>query len=169
MPWPSACPSRQSCARGATAASTAQLLLDLPQARWAQLATHGLFAAPKSDVRQHLFHEGDFQLGVGQERAGVGARNPLTQTGLFLAGANRSIRDANGEDGILTAEAIAGQPLDHLELAVLSACETGLGEAATGEGVFGLQRAFHLAGTRNVVASLWRVDDEATAALMALF
>src|SRR5262249_48636605 len=71
--------------------------------------------------------------------------------------------------GIVTAEALAGLNLSGLELAVLSACETGLGEAASGEGVFGLQRAFHLAGTRNVVASLWKVNDDATAALIALF
>jgi CHAT domain-containing protein len=62
--------------------------------------------------------------------------------------------------------------LDGLELAVLSACDSGLGElggAAGGEGIFGLQRAFHLAGTRDVVASLWKVDDQAAAALMTLF
>jgi CHAT domain-containing protein len=59
--------------------------------------------------------------------------------------------------------------LSGLELAVLSACETGLGDVADGQGVFGLQRAFHLAGCRNVVASLWKVDDLATAALMGEF
>src|SRR5262249_33938967 len=71
--------------------------------------------------------------------------------------------------GILTAEAVAGLDLDGLELAVLSACQTGLGKALAGGGVFGLQRAFHLAGARNVVASLWKGDGDATAALMRLF
>jgi CHAT domain-containing protein len=155
--------------RRGTAAGTAQLLRDLPKARWAHLATHGFFAAPASDARRHLFDEGDFLRGVRGERRGAAARNPLTQSGLVLAGANRPPKDPDGDGGILTAEALAGLDLGGLDLAVLSACETGLGEAASGEGVFGLQRAFHLAGTRNVVASLWRVDDRATAALMALF
>jgi CHAT domain-containing protein len=62
-----------------------------------------------------------------------------------------------------------GLPLDGLRLCVLSACETGLGEWTGGEGVQGLVRAFHLAGCPDVVASLWRVEDEATVALFALF
>src|SRR5262249_18767782 len=115
-----------------------------------------------------LYDEKDFVRGLAGERRGVGARNPLTQTGLVLAGANRPKKE-EGDSGILTAEGIAGLALDPLELAVLSACETGLGEAATREGVVGLQRAFHVAGAHNVVASLWKVDDEATAALMVLF
>jgi tetratricopeptide (TPR) repeat protein/CHAT domain-containing protein len=153
-------------------ASTQQVWLDLPKARWAHLATHGFFAAPRTQERQALLRESDFLRGVrGLERRGVGARNPLVQTGLVLAGANLP----PGEDvlrddrGILTGEAIAGLDLRRMDLAVLSACDTGLGEPTAGEGVFGLQRAFHLGGCRNVIASLWKVDDDATAALMALF
>lgn len=146
-------------------AGVARVLADLPRARWAHLATHGFFA--DAGVRSALqVDESQFEHPV-LERTTVGARNPLVLSGLVLAGANR--RGAKDAGGILTAEEIAGLPLDGLELAVLSACDTGLGEEAGGEGVFGLQRAFHLAGTRDVVASLWKVDDEATAALMALF
>src|SRR5262249_18306605 len=112
-------------------ACTQQVLLDLAQARWAHLATHGFFAAPKTEEPQAPLREQDFRLGVGLERRGAGARNPLVQTGLVLAGANLPpgpdlLRD---DRGILTAEAIAGQDLSGLELVVLSACDTGLGEA----------------------------------------
>jgi CHAT domain-containing protein len=159
--------------RSAGSASATQLYLDLPHARWAHLATHGFFAAPETQERKYLFDEKAFRLGAegysGFERRGVGARHPLTQTGLVLSGANLKGPDAPADGGLLTAEAIAGLDLSRLDLAVLSACETGLGEGLAGEGVFGLQRAFHLGGCRDVVASLWKVDDEATAALMAVF
>jgi CHAT domain-containing protein/Tfp pilus assembly protein PilF len=163
---------RRRCTLNGVDASTARLLDELPQARWAHLATHGFFAdaAVRSalQVDEKLFQR-DFR-----ERAALGTRNPLVLSGLVLAGVNQPVpQDAEAllhhDGGILTAEAIAGLPLDGLELVVLSACDSGLGEAAGGEGVFGLQRAFHLAGTRDVVASLWKVDDQATAALMAVF
>jgi CHAT domain-containing protein len=155
--------------RRGTDASAAQLLRDLPRARWAHVATHGFFA--DKSVRSVLqWDEEDDQRGFSGERVGVGARSPLVLSGLVLAGANAPVKDPGAEGGgILSAEAIAALNLDGLELAVLSACETGLGELAGGEGVFGLQRAFHVAGCKNVVASLWKVNDEATAALMALF
>jgi CHAT domain-containing protein/Tfp pilus assembly protein PilF len=154
-------------------ASTSRLLAELPDAHFVHLATHGFFADKKLrsvlQIDEKLFDPRSFREGPPP-----GARNPLVLSGLVLAGANlpqpKDLKSRTESDGgILTAEAIAGLPLHKLELAVLSACETGLGEVAGGEGVFGLQRAFHLAGARNVVASLWKVDDKATAALMALF
>ena len=95
-------------------------------------------------------------------------------SGLVLAGANLprptdQFGAYRGECGILTSEAIAGLRLRSLELVVLSACDTGTGPAVVGEGVFSLQRAFHIAGARNVIATLWKIDDQATAALMRLF
>ena len=152
-------------------AGTAQFLRDLPRARWAHIATHGFFADPR--IPSVLRPDPKLFSASGSERVGAGLRNPLVLSGLVLAGANRQSTDGDGSNrddlGILTAEAIAGLPLQDLELVVLSACETGLGLVGGGEGVFGLQRAFHLAGAHNVVASLWKVEDEATAALMAIF
>jgi CHAT domain-containing protein/tetratricopeptide (TPR) repeat protein len=152
-------------------ASTDRVLRELPRARCVHLATHGFFAAPESGERRLLLREEEFLLSKGGGRFRVGARNPLVQAGLVLAGANLPPKEdvLTDDHGLLTGEAIAGLDLRRLELAVLSACDTGLGEAAGGEGVFGLQRAFHLGGCRDVVASLWKVDDDATAALMALF
>jgi tetratricopeptide (TPR) repeat protein len=90
--------------------------------------------------------------------------NPLVRTGLVLAGANRVGRAAT-----LTAEEIAGLDLRGCELAVLSACETALGRLTYGQGVQGLPRAFHEAGVKNVLTSLWSVSDAATSVLMEHF
>jgi CHAT domain-containing protein/Tfp pilus assembly protein PilF len=158
--------------RRGSQASLAQLLRDLPQARWAHLATHGFFADAVARSMLQLTPE-DYERARWGGRVGVGLRNPLLLSGLVLAGANRKGQDSTATydpaGGILTGEGLLALPLEHLDLAVLSACETGLGDVAGGEGVFGLQRAFHVCGCKNVVASLWKVDDDATAALMAVF
>ncbi len=167
-------------ARGVTGAATKQLdtrLLDgdkatasavleaLPRARFAHLATHGFFA--DKDFRSVLRVDSDlFKATLRGERIGAGALSPMVMSGLVFAGANKAETPGRG---VVTGEALIDLDLSGLDLAVLSACETGLGDVADGQGVFGLQRAFHVAGTRNVVASLWQVHDEATAALMALF
>jgi CHAT domain-containing protein len=89
--------------------------------------------------------------------------NPLLRSGLALAGADQRNEVAPGEDdGILTAEEIASLDLSGVEWAVLSACDTGVGDVRAGEGVFGLRRAFQIAGVRTLIMSLWSVDDEAT-------
>ena len=147
----------------------------LPGHRYLHLATHGYFAPPSvksaaSPDPTSLASESAGRLG----RSDIEGFFPGLLSGLAWAGANKPpIDPATGlvdiGAGTMTAEEVGSLDLSGCELAVLSACETGLGRSAGGEGVLGLQRAFHQAGCRTVIASLWKVDDAATAALMTRF
>jgi CHAT domain-containing protein len=118
------------------------------------LATHGFFLEPAKG--QDHFQEKNIE-------------NPLLRSGIALAGANQAYRIENEEDGILTAYEVTGMDLSNTELVVLSACETGIGSVRSGEGVFGLRRAFSLAGAKNMLLSLWPVSDDITADQMIRF
>jgi CHAT domain-containing protein/tetratricopeptide (TPR) repeat protein len=126
------------------------------------VATHGIFAPiDDAEVTRHLdvLNVGDGLLAVhGASKARLA--NPMFFSGLVLAGANRQ------GTGILTAQEIAGLDLRGTALAVLSACETGLGTVKRGEEFTGLRRALAIAGAATQVTSLWKVDDTATRFLM---
>lgn len=137
------------------------------------LATHGFFLENRISEK-----EVDVR-GIGivasgspedtKQTAPIAYANPLIRSGLALAGANRISEGVTEDDGILTALEVSGMDLQGTYLVVLSACESALGELRTGEGVFGLRRAFSMAGARNVLMSLWSVDDESTAEQMKTF
>jgi CHAT domain-containing protein/tetratricopeptide (TPR) repeat protein len=142
-----------------TAASEAAFKTEAAGRRILHLATHGFFLggrctsvlAPPSASAQ-----------TGRS-ARITRENPLLLSGLILAGANRRNAAApDQEDGVLTAEEVAAMNLSGVEWAVLSGCDTGVGEIRASEGVFGLRRAFHVAGARTVIMSLWPVEDRAT-------
>lgn len=101
-------------------------------------------------------------------------KNPLLKSGLLFTGSEQLLKtenlfEFNREEGILTAYEAMSLSLDNTELVVLSACETGRGEIQAGEGVFGLQRAFKVAGADAIIMTLFKVDDEATQKLMMYF
>ncbi len=137
------------------------------------LATHGFFLADQERDPNKEFRDLGGMSGDPGRLSGPLPENPLLRSGLALAGANAWLNERSpppeAEDGLLTAEDVSGLDLLDTELVVLSACETGLGEIRTGEGVFGLRRAFVLAGAKALVMSLWKVPDDATRLLMEDF
>jgi len=131
------------------------------------IATHGFFLKADDTLRKRLLklqRGGDIQIPPPGD-------NPLLRAGLAFAGINANA-PVLGEidtdnDGVLTALEVLDLNLAGTRLAILSACETGLGEIHEGEGVYGLRRAFQEAGVSSVVSSLWEVSDAGTQALMS--
>ncbi|GAB5565950.1 MAG: hypothetical protein Wins2KO_30130 [Winogradskyella sp.] len=98
------------------------------------------------------------------------SENPMKRSGLLLSNGNIGLSTViRGVDGVITADEISNLDLSNTDLVVLSACETGLGDIEGSEGVYGLQRAFKMAGVKNIMMSLWEVPDKETAEFMTLF
>ncbi len=128
------------------------------------IATHGFFMADETSTHETAL--------VGMEQKQKS--NPLLRSGLLFTGAGpllatENVYKFNQNDGVLTAFEAMNLNLDHTEIVFLSACETGRGEVKSGEGVYGLQRSFLVAGAQNVVMTLFKVDDAVTQKLVTLF
>ncbi|WP_188465154.1 CHAT domain-containing protein [Bizionia arctica] len=130
------------------------------------LATHGYFFENPKILE-------DNNLETTKSSYYKASEDPMLRSGLIFAGVNtywgEPIESSVIDDGVLTAKEISNLDLSSCQLVVLSACETGLGDINGSEGVFGLQRAFKMAGVKNIIMSLWKVPDEQTAELFELF
>ena len=133
------------------------------------IATHGFFFEDEEVNTADLFKPQMQQIGQREQ-----VLDPLLRSGLLLAGSNHAFTGHSEQlpkslqDGVLYAKEISLLDLSETELVVLSACETGQGDI-TSEGVFGLQRAFKMAGVQTIIMSLWKVNDQATQLLMTEF
>ncbi|NEQ83522.1 MAG: tetratricopeptide repeat protein, partial [Moorea sp. SIO2I5] len=112
------------------------------------IATHGFFLEPSSENSTNV-------------------DNPLFRSGLVFAGVEK--RQSGGDDGVFTANEATLLNLVGTQLVVLSACDTGIGDISAGEGIYGLRRAFVIAGSESQLISLWKVDDTATKDLMVAY
>ncbi len=141
------------------------------------LATHGFFLKSQEvDAKANAGQGGEFtgdgdNTAVVKDKDGKEVENPLQARGGLCSPATRPRADAkDGEDdGVLTGLEIVGLDLRGTQMVVLSACETGVGDVQSGEGVAGLRQAFQLAGAESVLATLWQISDQATSQLMNTF
>ncbi|MGC1244345.1 MAG: CHAT domain-containing tetratricopeptide repeat protein [Chryseosolibacter sp.] len=145
------------------ASAAEEKIKELNSPRIFHIATHGLYRPTAEMTLAKQIEGGERML----------TQNPLMRTGLLLKGAgdllDKTDYNYNMESGILTAYEAMSLNLDKTDLVVLSACETGLGDLEAGEGVYGLQRAFLVAGAKVLIMSMFKVDDEATQKLMLKF
>src|SRR2546423_1745978 len=141
--------------------ATESALKKINAPRVLHIATHGFFLQDAETAADGV------QIAARGAAANAGIENPLLRSGLALAGAN--VRGGVGDDGILTALEASGLNLWGTKLVVLSACDTGLGEVRNGEGVYGLRRAFVLAGAESLLMSLLPVSDYSTPTLMTSY
>lgn len=136
------------------------------------LSTHGMYVNPNDVERKKVANNFDFLELINNEKDPVKEDKVMTHSFLVMSGGNKSIQResiAQGmEDGILTASEISHVNLRNLDLVVLSACETALGDINY-SGIYGLQRGFKKAGAKTILMSLDKVDDEATRLLMVEF
>ena len=144
------------------------------------IATHGFFYPDPKEIQEET--EKNVEVGEitfrGSDRGfGVNSfvenNNPLMRSGLVFAGANdvwsKQAKNDSIDDGVLTAQEVSNIDMRKTELVVMSACETGLGDIKGSEGVYGLQRAFKMAGVDFMIMSLWQVPDKETEEFMTSF
>jgi CHAT domain-containing protein/Tfp pilus assembly protein PilF len=148
-------------------ATKAAFLAAAPKACYVHLATHGFFADEKEKSALDVAERARLLRGGIGLREEVSGRHPGLLSGVVFAGVNEPGRQP--EDTVLTALEAAELDFSGAQLVTLSACETGRGAVAGGEGVLGLQRALQISGARSVLASLWKVSDAETHQLMREF
>ncbi len=145
--------------------ATEYAVLNVKRPKVLHLATHGFFL--KDQEQFSLI--GKRGISVEAKKLPTNYENPLVRSGLAFAGANYAAKTDTSMDGLLTALEVSGMDLHGTDLVTLSACDTGVGTVKAGEGVFGLRRAFALAGAKNLLLSLWPVEDKITAEQMHTF
>ena len=153
------------------AAAVKSVITKAGSPRILHVATHGYYLAPF--VEESTDTNGQTVSSSDRLSALAEIESPLIRSGLALAGANTWLRgngpSTEAENGLLCAEDVLEMDMASTELVVLSACESGLGNISSGQGVFGLRRAFIIAGVDTLIVSLWKVADEATCDLMVMF
>lgn len=153
-------------------ATKAAFQREAPKHRWLHIATHGVYESRDDSFVNELsakqagdiMKQGVNPLAIG----GIGSHHPALFAMLAFANANQ-LPEEGRDDNVLRAIEVAESELGQVDLVVLSACQTGLGRVADGEGLLGFQRSFQVAGARSTVATLWSVHDLGTRLLMERF